>query len=61
MCRCRRSHDVNVEVSEDVVAVVEIFMVDVLLLIVRRSRERRRHKKLRNMYHGAAIDDVLHI
>jgi hypothetical protein len=34
MCRCRHTHDVNVEVSEDVVAVVEKFMVDVVLVVV---------------------------
>jgi hypothetical protein len=38
MCRCRHTHDVNVEVSEDVVAVVEKFMVDVVLVVVGGAR-----------------------
>lgn len=63
MSRCRRrALEVDVEVADHDVAVVEVGVVEVVVVVVDVAAcSRRRKKKLRDVYDGAAIRDVLHL
>jgi hypothetical protein len=54
-------HSRDVEVADDVVAVVKVVMIDVVLIIVGVTARVGGTQNLCDVYYGAATDDVSHL